>query len=292
MATTQQFFILGHARTGSNYLLTLLGSHDQVKTHGELFNLDNIPLSSLNMVLKDPIEYLEGKLFSKASHKRAIGFKLFYDHMSWDYFEKSVLPVQTSKDLQEKIDTLQGYIKEVYKPEELDEAFRKFWNHIVSNKNFKIIHLKRKNKFNTLVSLKTAYLTNKWLNIKNKGSAKTRLHISPKACENFFLRLTAYEDNFTKILNKHDTLELFYEDLIQNKEKEMDQVFNFLDLASLPVSSILKKQITAPIPEVVENYSALKEHFTDTPWESFFESSIPTQVPSLKTSHDLNKQNI
>src|SRR5579871_4263372 len=82
----QRFMVLGSARTGSNLLLSLLSAHPQVKTYGELFNLDMLPKASLTEVLDDPVAYLRQKVYQDhKSEIEAVGFKMFYDHLTRDY---------------------------------------------------------------------------------------------------------------------------------------------------------------------------------------------------------------
>src|SRR5690349_290006 len=88
---TRLFMILGTYRTGSNLLLSLLSAHPAIKTYGELFNLDSLPHEKLLEALADPVAYLQRRIFrAHAPGIAAVGFKMFYDHLTREYFEKPV----------------------------------------------------------------------------------------------------------------------------------------------------------------------------------------------------------
>ena len=59
-----RFMILGSARTGSNFLLSLLSAHPSIKTYGELFNLDSLPQPVLQEALEDPVLYLRRRVYA------------------------------------------------------------------------------------------------------------------------------------------------------------------------------------------------------------------------------------
>jgi len=86
-----RFVILSSARTGSNLLQTMLSSHEQIASYGELFNQDDPgrilwnnprPSSAEDVALRDadPCGFLERRVFAVPRSVRAVGFKLFYFH--------------------------------------------------------------------------------------------------------------------------------------------------------------------------------------------------------------------
>lgn len=268
----QRFVVLATARTGSNLLMSLLNSYGDIKMHGELFNIDNLPQETLDDVLNDPIIFLKKKLDESAQSKhQAIGFKMFYDHLSFDYFDKMVSSASISKRLVDKYDDFDSFIRNNYSISQLNTKFKSLWNYLSSDTDLKIIHLKRKNKLDTLISLKTAYTTSEWTHWMPKtGNKLTPLHFDYDECYNYFSAIERYElmNDFT--FRNHSKLDICYEDLILDKQECTNKVCDFLELPHKTVKTLLKKQITYQPSEIVDNYDDLKEAFRNTSWSTFF----------------------
>ena len=79
----RRFAIIGHSRTGSNYLFVGLQSSKCVRIYHEVFAKRNRAL-----VGKD-FDQIFPMVFQKESRNiKAVGFKLFYDHLTRDEWEK------------------------------------------------------------------------------------------------------------------------------------------------------------------------------------------------------------
>jgi LPS sulfotransferase NodH len=80
----KRFAVIGHSRTGSNYLFMGLSSSSCVRMYHEVFAKRNREL-----VGKD-FDRIFPMVFQKETNNiKAVGFKLFYDHLSrdeWEYF--------------------------------------------------------------------------------------------------------------------------------------------------------------------------------------------------------------
>ncbi|MBW8683057.1 Stf0 family sulfotransferase [Chitinophaga rhizophila] len=267
----QRFIILGTARTGSNLLISLLSGHQEIRVLGELFNLDTIPPDALPQALDTPVTYMEQQLFRNLSDsKKAVGFKIFYDHFTPDYFKKPVDPQEADEQLRKRFQNIEQYISTHYTAEELETRFSQLWEHLVADKQLKVIHLKRNNKLDTLVSLKTAFVTNQWMAYKAGHTMTTKLELGEEECAQYFNRLEAYEKQYAQMFAAHDILELSYEDLATEQDAVLQRVCQFLDISPGKASTILKKQVTAPIRDVVQNYRALATAFRDTRWAHYF----------------------
>src|SRR5574338_521256 len=78
----ERFVILGNARTGSNYLLDGLKSSTSIKMYHEIF-------ASHNREIGRDFEQVLSTLFQKeAKGTRMVGFKLFYNHLTPEEWEK------------------------------------------------------------------------------------------------------------------------------------------------------------------------------------------------------------
>ena len=108
-----KFVVITRSRTGSNFLLTLLNSHKDIRVHGEMFSR----LGNKNT------DYIYKKIYPNKSLKKFVGFKIFYYHQLdsndrsiWNILQenpsikiihlqrKNLLRVHTSRLIAEKTD--------------------------------------------------------------------------------------------------------------------------------------------------------------------------------------------
>jgi LPS sulfotransferase NodH len=266
------FMLLSAARTGSNLLLSLLSGHPSIKTYGELFNFGMLPAQSLRHALDEPIEYLRERVYKPYSPEiTAVGFKMFYEHLTADYFRKLIDPSDASESMQEKFRSLWAFIEANYDWSTLERQFRTVWDFLVSDRSLAVIHLKRHNLLDSLVSLKTAYVTRQWWMLKDGGRATARVHLEPEECRRYFEKMEACAAQCDHAFEAHRTLDVSYEELVHDREEVLRRVFRFLNVPYQPVQTRMKKQRLAPLSESVANYNQLKQSFEGTSWYTFFE---------------------
>ncbi len=203
--------IITRGRTGSNLLVSLLNSHNQLRIYGEKFNRVN----------KKSSRKIYKEIFPKKALKK-IGFKIFYFH-----------PQDSEND--------------------------EIWDIINRDKSIKIIHLQRRNLFKAHVSSKIAFKTDKWSN-----KSKKKIPIDQKRVNLDFKELMEYINsthNFIKKTNEsykdHPIIEVFYEDLIKDKQDELNRIFDFLEVEPMQVKSSLRKQNTEKISDLVLNFEEI-----------------------------------
>ncbi len=238
-----QFVILGRGRTGSNFLRSLLNAHPQVVAFGELFEnqqkigwgLPGYSQSSKtqHLFLTDPVEFLETKIFGLHPRSvKTVGFKLFYYHAQ-------------------------------------DSQWASLWKYLHSQRDVRILHVKRKNILRTHLSLKKAFITKEWVST-SKSRRDLSISLDYDDCLQAFETTRAWENEYDRFFQVHKTLEIFYEDLAHDDAHEMGRVEEFLGLAHVPVQTSMRKQATLPLSKAISNYVELKEKFRDSPWEVFF----------------------
>jgi LPS sulfotransferase NodH len=268
----QRFMILGSARTGSNLLLSLLSAHPHIKTYGELFNLDMLPQGSLLEALEDPATFLRKKVYQ--THKpeiAAVGFKMFYDHLTRDYFKKLIDVSDASPQLQEKYAQFSSFIESNYAWEVLEQRFRKAWEFLRDDQSLAVIHLQRRNMLDTLISLKQAYMTSQWWSLKSSPQTTSAVYLDPVECRRYFDKLDSFAAEADKAFACHPKINVIYEDLIEKQQDTLQQIFAFLKVTPEPVTTRMKKQNLASPRETVSNYEELKSYFQHTRWHVFFE---------------------
>lgn len=256
------FVIITRGRSGSNFLLSLLSSHPMVWHCGEVVGESRLRKVIVKAAIKTigtvpyvkscigaitaraaaSMPYIKGCLKEK-EFVLAIGMKILYYQVEGEYARKYGL-----KDLHKLLEFLR------------------------TNKAIKVIHLKRRNRLRTLVSIKKALNTGQYLLHHEKGQVKeVQIELSPDECKEEFERTGSWERKYDTIFQKHEMLEAFYEDLVSNTDQECYRILTFLGVGQQCLRARTLRQNLQGISQVVSNYKELKRHFRGTEWEAFFE---------------------
>lgn len=238
----RKFILLGNARTGSTLLQSYLNEHSEIFCEGEIFNTNHLkiygkPKKLRRKMLENPLKYLRTYGYPLHSSKiKVAGFKLFYSHF------------RTSET---KI----------------------IWDFLKEKKDIKIIHIKRKNFLKSFVSLKIATKTNEWRAFNSNISTENKsISLTKQECiDEFELQNKLYSE-MENIFEKHELLEVFYDDLTENPQETMNKVFDFLETQRISISKpALIKQNPEMLNQLITNYESLKQDFKNTEWEHFFD---------------------
>jgi LPS sulfotransferase NodH len=270
-SSIQRFMILGTARTGSNFLLSLLSAHPYIKTYGELFNLDALPKGSLLEALEDPIMFLRRRVYGAQKPEiTAVGFKMFYDHLTKDYFQKAIDLSETSLELRRKFTQFFGFVERNYEWGTLHGRFRATWAFIRGDRSLAVIHLKRWNTLHTLISLKRAFITRQWWSLKSYSEAARTIHLDPDECCRYFNLQETYAAEADMAFADHPKIDVIYEELAERQQPTLQRIFTFLGVPYALVTTRMRKQNLAPPWQAVDNYEQLKSYFQHTKWSAFF----------------------
>ena len=271
----KRFMILSTARSGSNYLVNLINSNSSTTfTYGELFNLNSLTKDKINIALKSPVKYLIKSLRLSARHYRTVGFKIFYYHATKKGYGNNNpdLVKVASKTLKDRIGIFNSYIKANYEIDELTDKFSEVWRYL-REKDFDVVHLKRKNLLKSYVSLKKAYITDQWTsgNDSVKGVKDIKINLSYKECSNYFNLIKTYERKYDLFFKNHNIITVYYEDLVSHKKQTINRLEKFLSIKITSTDLMIKKQEGKPLSEVVLNYQQLKRDFLNSKWNKYFE---------------------
>jgi hypothetical protein len=141
-----------------------------------------------------------------------------------------------------------------------------------SDKDIKIIHLKRRNRLRTFVSFRVSGTTEQYRLFEESEKVEDiQIELSPDECDEEFNQIGQWEREFDEAFRHHNTLEVHYEDLVSHRDRECDRILDFLDVRCQPLRTRMLKQTKRPLPEIIANYRELKKHFTSTESEWFFE---------------------
>jgi hypothetical protein len=246
----QKFIILGWYRTGSNFLATSINSHPNVICYSELFFPKKIFWSNGVYGKRSDSEELikirnkSSELFIKEhvfrcypKHIKAVGFKIFYPQFENPVYDNLVKDIKNINGL-------------------------------------KIIHIKRRNYLNVLISQKIGAQTGKMLSVTKRDIHRKQqinnMYISPQECHTYFTKLDTLISKYDEVFSSNDMQTIYYEDLVSNYSKDMNDIYRFLDVPICEAHSILKKQNYHHISDIISNYNELRDFFMRSKWESFF----------------------
>lgn len=169
------------------------------------------------------------------------------------------------------------------------------WPELIEAQHIHVIHLKRKNILQTLLSKKISHQTkiskatrgNQLKDIQKRKvelSYETYLQDIQERKIEFtyeellteFKTLKSLEAEFDDKFRSHPILTVYYEDLVSRLNIEMETITNFLELPFYhPKSQYVKLNPENP-STLIANYESLKREFSGTEWAQFFEEEVTT----------------
>ena len=152
----------------------------------------------------------------------------------------------------------------------LDTKCPELWRELTSNKDLKIIHLHRENLIKTIISRQIALKTDVWSSEKKDRYSSYNFEIPPKKIENEIKRTLTWRNEFGKMFENHDILELSYEDFINAKSHKLFIIQDFLGVSQMKLKSHLKKQQKKPLSKIIKNYDEIERYFNGTNWKKYF----------------------
>lgn len=238
------FLVICHSRTGSNFLLWLLASHPRILHIGEPFGSYQLELPWVMSRIREigEVGYLKERLQRKGNES-AVAFKLLYEHLEPSFAEKWGLL---------GMDNVQAFI--------------------TSSPELKVIHIKRQNRLQNVISHHIANITNTYVLFNpNKRVNDIQIELTPEECEAKFVRVAAMERKYDEMFAHHPMLQVSYESLVADIHTEGKRILDFLGVKQSRLQEQTVKQNVRPVQEIVKNYQELKLHFASTIWANQFE---------------------
>jgi hypothetical protein len=225
-------------------LVSLLGLHPKINMQNEIFHEAIITCDSVQAAINvtGVVGYVN-QCFQRMDYEIATGFKLLYPYLEPEYAKRVGIP------------SLPGVV-----------------DYLAQEKTIQIIHLKRRNKLKTLVSIKLARLSKKYIRFDDQDpmNDEQQLLLTTKECETFFLQMEAWETKYDQLFAGDRLLNLFYEELVADIPGNAREIQNFLQVPYYHLAPTTKKQTSKPLPDTIANYAELKAHFQASPWGSYF----------------------
>lgn len=240
------FIILGSERTGSSLLVQTLRSHPDVVSFGEVLNPVKIGYNTpgfenwrgVRRRARDlaSARFMDTGVFcSYRDGIAAVGCKIFYDHVESPTFA----PARAR---------------------------------LLEMRNLKVIHLERRNLLRTYLSLVIARRTLTYGTRSIDERTRIRVQLSPTRCADYFTKLTTLRARYARLFaERHQVLDVVYEDFVADRSTHVSRLQRFLDLKPASLRATIIQQEVRPLPEAIENYAALKDHFAATRWSVHFD---------------------
>ncbi len=261
----QKFIVLSYRRSGTNYFMDLLRSHQNIIAYSGLYG-NNIgyvytgyPSTQCKSVIKyrnkKPVEFLENYIFQTFDNTvKAVGFKITYD-----------------------------------------TRFPEVLNYLKKYNDLKVINLRRKNIFRMVLSNMIALKIKKWhvtdienenfvdeigagakVKIIDAGKEKSvlpddfKIYVDYNVCLKAMQEIVMYAKKYENFFSENSLI-VYYEDIVSELDAQMNKVLEYLGVEKIKLKSMLKKINDKKLYDVVENYNDLKKQFKGTEWYCYFD---------------------
>jgi hypothetical protein len=249
-----RFAILGTQRTGTTFIRTSLGNHPEILCHGEVFNL---------------------------------GKKAYRDEGGYWHYVRQGLPKRMLSILRPAQST-DLYLRSMYSTREYSAiGFKLMLSHcrarshiwpVVKKWNIKVLLVQRRNSLKTLVSREAAsnsgvYHVSESLRRGSSVSSWTprKVILDLPSLVQKLDSIAAEHTEWKRLIGDLPTLEVVYEDYIDDTTAGNSAILNFLGLPLAPLSSDLKKVNPDNLREVIGNYEDVAATLRGTRYESQLE---------------------
>jgi LPS sulfotransferase NodH len=161
-----------------------------------------------------------------------------------------------------------------------------FYNHLTDEewteferlKEFKIIHLMRHNRLRTIVSLAIAFKTDIWLQTNSRKKLpveQKRVYLNPEKLIGQISQIAAWESETRNRFAHRDTLEIYYEDLIDNFNSIASNAIRFVGAERWSSNKVAyKKQNPEPLNQLIINFDEVNQVLKNTPWEKYLDGEL------------------
>ncbi|MDJ0576561.1 MAG: sulfotransferase [Xenococcaceae cyanobacterium MO_234.B1] len=175
---------------------------------------------------------------------------------------------------------LQHFIFREYKPSikavgfclhRSDAGFRgnwqRLWNMLKGNSDLYVISLFRSNLLRRYLSFKRMIKSN----VSSPDSKSIAIELDKNELLKDFQKQRNKVEEFNQEFGEHRILQVTYEQLCQDYSATIQGVQQFLEIPYVNLQPKTKKLETRSLKESIKNYEILKQDFSGTEWESFFE---------------------
>lgn len=148
------------------------------------------------------------------------------------------------------------------------------WQKLLSHRELKAIHLTRRNRIKTVISLEIAFKTGRWTKSRSSGGSEDkRLTLDPAK---LLKRLEQIEDgeSLTRArFSDRPLLEVVYEELVRSPREVFAVIGSYLGVSDIDPDKIrLKRQNPEPLKQLITNYEEVKAVLSNTRFEEHLQA--------------------
>lgn len=229
----ERFAIVGYARTGSNFLLSGLKSSRSIRAYHEIF-------ADHNREKGKDFERILSQVYQKESKRiKAVGFKLFYNHLTKDEWEKFIALKNFKIIHLTRANRLRTIVS-------LDIAFKtKQWTRSAISGRLQAGEDDKK------ITLDTSTLISRLESIEE------------------------YEEEISDYFRDRFILEIVYEKLVTESDKVFRSIGNYLNVHDINPNKIkLKKQNPEELNKLIINFDEVSQLLRKTKYASYLNESL------------------
>lgn len=145
------------------------------------------------------------------------------------------------------------------------------WNKLVACQGLKVIHLTRRNRLRTVISLEIAFKTGQWTKSGNSGGPREK-RVTLDALK-LIQRLEQIEEGEVATRRRfcdRPTLEVVYEELVRSPEQVFTAVGAYLGVEGIDPGKIrLKRQNPETLPQLIVNYDEVEAVLQNTKFAEY-----------------------
>ncbi|HMB22115.1 MAG TPA: Stf0 family sulfotransferase [Anaerolineales bacterium] len=130
------------------------------------------------------------------------------------------------------------------------------WSKLLACRELKVIHLTRRNRLRTVISLEIAFKTGQWTQSGNSGKPKEkRVTLDPLKLINRLEQIEEGESATRRRFCDRQILEIVYEELVRSPEKVFEAIGAYLGVDGIDPGQIrLKRQNPETLQQLIVNY--------------------------------------
>ena len=278
-APATRFVVISTIRSGSTMLVDLIDAHPAAECFYELFHIhpDAIPFAkegydllatrpaALDLRRRDPWAFLQRYIWAPVHRAgvRAVGFKLHY--------------AQARQDSWWHEGEFAGMWHACGIPPLYGDRDHDLWQALRDDREVRIVHLIRRNILASMVSSQTAQRTASWGDQASGGyrsSDDIRVRIEPGHLRHALQQQQRFEAEIETWFADHPRLTLTYEELVGQRQQQLDRVFDFLGLDRRSIAPTTRKLRTIPLRDSILNLEELAAACHDILPPSAFEAYL------------------
>lgn len=135
------------------------------------------------------------------------------------------------------------------------------WEKFLSHKDISIIHLTRRNRLRTFVSLEIAFKTDKWTSGRKDLSLQSRIiRLNPNKLIKKIEEIEKYEKTAKERFFDRKMIEVVYEDVVKDPINEFMRIGKFLGITDIDLQKIhIRRQNPESLRDLIENFDEISK---------------------------------